>query len=271
MKKPVEFSPRMNVIQFRVLFCRYMRQIITNPWTIIPLVLEAPFMLVIVSFVYKDNCFIDFGKGGLSAANTTLFLLALAPALMGLLNSYREICKEREILSREVFGGLDVTAYVVSKVAVLAIVGAVQTFILVFGSMIFIDYGFSRPSYSIFFFLVAIFLTNYAVTAMGLLVSALLKKSESAILPVLIIIIMQVVFAGSLLEFEEPVKYLYFITPAMYGNSVLGNVAGLNAFFTMREIFDYNVYASCVILLAIAFVCHVLTVIKLKRDYRTKD
>ena len=231
MKKPVEFSPRMNVIQFRVLFCRYMRQIITNPWTIIPLVLEAPFMLVIVSFVYKDNCFIDFGKGGLSAANTTLFLLALAPALMGLLNSYREICKEREILSREVFGGLDVTAYVVSKVAVLAIV----------------------------------------VTAMGLLVSALLKKSESAILPVLIIIIMQVVFAGSLLEFEEPVKYLYFITPAMYGNSVLGNVAGLNAFFTMREIFDYNVYASCVILLAIAFVCHVLTVIKLKRDYRTKD
>lgn len=270
MRKSFVFSPKMNSIQFKVLFRRYMKQICTNVWTIVPLILEAPFLLIITSFVYEDGAFVEPARH-FTASTTTLFLLALSSALMGLLNSYREICKEREVLSREVFGGLDVTAYVYSKVTVLAIVGFVQTLILVFGSMTFVDYNFTRPGYSIFFFIIALFLTNYSVTALGIFVSALLKKSESAILPVLIIIIMQVVFAGTVLEFDAPVKYLYYITPTMYGSSILGNVTDMNAMRTLREIYDYNIYASAALMVVIAVVLHVLTVLKLKRDYRTKD
>ena len=58
-----------------------------------------------------------------------------------------------------------------------------------------------------------------SVAAVGLLVSALLKKSESAILPIIVIIILQVVFAGALIEFEMPVKVIYYFTPTMYGTS----------------------------------------------------
>ena len=115
------------------------------------------------------------------------------------------------------------------------------------------------------------FLTNYSVTALGLLVSALLRKSESAILPVLVIIIMQVVFAGALIEFEYPVQLLYFFTPTMYGTSAVGNVMDLNAVYPMREIYDYNVFFTLAMLIVFAAVCHALTIVKLKRDYRTKD
>lgn len=73
------------------------------------------------------------------------------------------------------------------------------------------------------------------------------------------------------MEFQAPVKYFYYITPTMYGTSVLGNVMDMNALVRMREIYDYNIYASIALMLLLTFVCHALTIIKLKRDYRTKD
>ena len=36
MRKSFVFSPKMNSIQFKVLFRRYMKQICTNVWTIVP-------------------------------------------------------------------------------------------------------------------------------------------------------------------------------------------------------------------------------------------
>ena len=199
MKRAYDFSPRINMLQFRVLFARYLKQTVSNPWVIIPMFLQAPVLLLISSFVYEDGTFYEQWAHPTSA-NCMPFLLVLSAALMGLLNSYREICKERDILRREVFGGLDVTAYVGSKVTVQAIAGGVQSIIVAFGSLTFIDYNMARPGYSLFFLLAAVFLTNYAMTAVGLLVSALLKKSESAILPIIVIIILQVVFAGALIE-----------------------------------------------------------------------
>lgn len=270
MKRTRDFSPRMNLLHFRVLLARYLKQIVTNPWIIVPLVLEAPVMLVITSFVYEDGTFSE-PWAHVTSAHSTPFLLVLSAALMGLLNSYREICKERDVLSREVFGGLDVTSYLGSKVVALAIIGFVQTLIITLGSLIFIDFDMARPAYSMFFYIAAVFLTNYAVTALGLLVSALLKKSESAILPVLVIILMQVVFAGALMEFDFPVRILYYFTPTMYGTSVIGNVMEMNSVFTLREIYDYNVFFSLAMLIVFATVCHILTIVKLKRDYRTKD
>ena len=109
------------------------------------------------------------------------------------------------------------------------------------------------------------------MAAIGLLVSALLKKSESAILPVLVIIVMQVVFSGSVIEFDAPINYFTFITPVMCGTSVVGVAARVNSVVEIRDIFDYNIWASLAILLLFCVVCYVLTAVKLKYDYRTKD
>lgn len=268
MKKTRDFTPRTNLIQFRVLLARYLKQIVTNPWIIIPLILQPAVMLVITSLVYDDGTFAEPWHH-VTSANSVPFLLVLSSALMGLLNSYREICKEREVLGREVFGGLDIVAYIASKVAALGIVGFLQSVVIAFGSLAFIDYNMSDPAYSLTFLFLAVFLTNYCVTAMGLLVSALLKKSESAILPILVIIVMQVVCSGALIEFDEmPLEVVYFFTPTMYGTSVVGNVMEIEF---MRDIYQYNKYFCLAMLIAFTLVCHVLTTVKLKHDYRTKD
>ena len=114
-------SARMNAMHFRVLTARYFRQIFTNPGIFLPLLLEAPILLILLIVVCKAD---SFTLKAVTDANTVIFLLVVMSALMGILNSYREICKEREVLAREVFGGLDVNAYALSKFVVLAVFGA---------------------------------------------------------------------------------------------------------------------------------------------------
>ena len=268
MKRTRDYSPRTNLLQFRVLLARYLKQIITNPWFIVPLVLQPVVMLIITSIVYEDGTF-SVPWEHITSAHATPFLLVLSAALMGLLNSYREICKERDVLSREVVGGVDVVSYLGSKVIALGIVGFAQSLVVTFGSLAFIDYELTDPAAGLTLIFLAVFLTNYCVTALGLTVSALLKKSESAILPVLVIIVMQVVCSGALIEFDEmPMELVYFFTPTMYGTSVIGNVTGIEM---VRDIYRYNRWFCLAMLIVIAAVCHVLTALKLKHDYRTKD
>ena len=200
------------------------------------------------------------------------FMVIVMSALMGILNSYREICKEREILSREVFGGLDITAYVFSKFFVLSVVGIVQCALLFFGCMLFIDYSFLHLSGYAFCFAAAA-LVNISLTAIGLFVSALLKKSESAILPVLVLIIMQVVFSDCLISLGGGADVFKYITPAAWGVAVFGRASGINGWseWFQKSMYDYNPFIPLAALAVIAAVFVFLTVARLKRAYRQKD
>ena len=79
---------------------------------------------------------------------------------MSLLGSYREICKEREILTREVFGGLNVISYLGAKISVLTLVGLVQSLLLSLGSLAVVDFNFARPALGFFAYFLALFLTS---------------------------------------------------------------------------------------------------------------
>lgn len=263
-------SARMNLLHFRVLTNRFFRQIFTNAGLLLPLLLQAPVMLLILAIVSRGDA---FSARDVTQANVVCFMVIVMSALMGILNSYREICKEREILSREVFGGLDVSAYALSKFFVLSVFGVLQSAILFFGSMAFIDYAFPHPASAIVLCFAATALTNISVTALGLLVSAILKKSESAILPVLVIIIMQVVFSDCLIELGSGAEVFKFITPAAWGIAVFGKVSGINGWseWFSKPMYDYSPLVSLLALAAIALVCMLLTIARLKHVYRQKD
>lgn len=51
MKKFKRRSARMNAQHFRVLTRRYFRQIFSSPGTLLPLVLQAPVMLLVLFFL----------------------------------------------------------------------------------------------------------------------------------------------------------------------------------------------------------------------------
>ena len=271
-------SMRMNVLHFKVLTVRYFRQIVTSVPTVLSLLFQAPVMLCIVALVYQKGAFLAPRREALgyvspdaSNANMTLFVLVFMAALMGILNSYREICKEREVLGREVYGGLDVTSYAASKLTVLATVGMIQSILMAGGSLLFIDFNMANPILDIPVYIVALFLTNVSVASLGLLISALLKKSESAILPVLLVIIMQVVFSDCVIPLSGAATWFYWITPTRWGTAILGKQLRMNEIYYQKASYDYNVLFSMLALAAVVAVCYALTVWKLKRTYRTKD
>lgn len=270
MKKFKRRSARMNAQHFRVLTRRYFRQIFSSPGTLLPLVLQAPVMLLVL-FVAADGA--AFANRDLTQSNVILFMLVVMASLSGILNSYREICKERDILAREVFGGLDTTAYALSKFTVLAACGAAQCIVLFGGSLLFIDFCFPTPAAGYPLCLAAMILTDLAMTAIGLFLSALLKKQESAILPVLLLIIVQVVFCDSLIRLDGAAGLIKYITPAAWGTAVFGKACGLNGWseWFSRPLYGVNPLISLAALAAITALFVLLTAAKLRRTYRHKD
>ncbi|HIY78677.1 MAG TPA: ABC transporter permease [Candidatus Borkfalkia excrementavium] len=270
MKKFKRRSARVNLSHFRVLSARYFRQIFTNLATLLPLILEAPVMILILSIVCNADA---FEMHSLTQANTTIFVLVVMAGMMGILNSYREICKEREILSREVFGGLDVSAYALSKFIVLSAIGIVQCALLFFGSLPLTGFRFSDPAAGYALCFLAMALTDISVTAVGLYISALLKKSESAILPVLLIIIMLVVFSDSVITLDGAAGWLRYITPSAWGIAVFGRMCGLNGWteYFNKDFYGYHPLIPLAALAAIALLFLFLTIARLKRTYRQKD
>ena len=181
--------------QLAVLISRNFQLIWNQKLTLGSLILQAPLMVLVIKLVGEPDCFtsnlINIGS------RTVLFIVCAMASFMGLLNSYREICKDREIIFREASVGVSLLATVLSKAITLFLVEAVQAGILTAGfvEIIHIPQNHLLLDTNVEIF-ITIFLLMAASSAMGLLVSASLKSSEAAVLLVLVLIIGQVVFSG---------------------------------------------------------------------------
>ena len=181
--------------QFTVLVQRNLRLILNDKLTMASLILQAPFMVLVIKMVVDPDCFtsnlINIGS------RTALFIISAMAAFMGTLNSYREICKEREIILREASVGVSLLAVVLSKAFVLLLIEDFQAAILTFGfvRIVHIPQNHLLLDTNVEIF-VSILLMLVASSAIGLLISAIFKSGESAILVVLVLMIGQVVFSG---------------------------------------------------------------------------
>ena len=114
--------------QLAVLISRNFQLIWNQKLTLGSLILQAPLMVLVIKLVGEPDCFtsnlINIGS------RTVLFIVCAMASFMGLLNSYREICKDREIIFREASVGVSLLATVLSKAITLFLVEAVQAGIL---------------------------------------------------------------------------------------------------------------------------------------------
>lgn len=273
-------SARMNMIHFRTLTGRYARQIISSPQSFCMLLLQVPVMLIIIAVMYKRDCFVASYIselqitviGDIVMANATVFVIVFMGSLMGLLNSYREITKERDILSREMSGGLDVNSYTASKLCVQGVIALCQALLLCGGTLAFIDFGWPRPWLDIPLYFLTEFLVILSSASMGLLVSAAVKRSENAVLPVLVMIICQVVFAGVFIVLPEPINNIGSLFPARWGCTVIGNILRLNTYNASytRAIYNDKIVVAIILLVAITVICYTLTAAILSGKNRKK-
>lgn len=167
--------------QWRILASRYRDCLLGDKGGLLLLMAQAPLIGWLCAVVW----------GSVEQDTPSLyFVLCLAAVWFGCINACREIVKERRILERERLFGLRPGSYVLSKVWVLAWLGAVQV-ILLQGT---VEWHLQLRG-PLGLELLALLGASIAGTGLGLLVSALASTQERAVFAVPLLLLPQILFS----------------------------------------------------------------------------
>lgn len=188
--RPRAREPSAILLRSKTLTRRYLDLLVADRRNLAILLAQAPLIGLVVGGVFDPGQ--TLGERG-RAEPQVAFLLVIAMIWFGCLNSAREIVKELPIYLRERAVGLGVTEYITSKLIPLAALCALQAVMLL---------GVTRACITLsgdFLAQLAALLTvGLSATAMGLMVSALVRSSDKAIASVPILLVPQVILSGAI-------------------------------------------------------------------------
>ena len=213
------------VKQTAILISRYMKLLMNDRQRMLLLLLQAPLLSLLISFVADGKQFEEY-----EMTKSILFALSCCAFWIGILNSIQEICKERIILKREHLTGLKLGAYLSSKFAVLGLICMIQSALLVsvFALLVgFPDKGvFLHPIIEIY---ITTFLTSFSATGMGLFVSSLFKDGDKAMTVAPILLMPQILFSGLVFKLSGVSEKISYIVNCRWAMEGYGTTANLNA------------------------------------------
>ncbi len=173
-----------------------------NKQYLVILALEAPILAFILAFFSKNFNFVNgipryvFGENaGLPAF---LFMAVIVALFLGLVISAEEIFKDRKILKREKFLNLSRSSYLLSKISILFMISAVQTFVfvLVSNSMLEIR-GMLFPYWFV------LFTVSCWSNLVGLNISSGFQSVITIYILVPLILVPQLLFSGVIVDFSK--------------------------------------------------------------------
>jgi len=180
------------------------------------------------------------------------FVLCLSAVWFGCVNACREIVKERAILERERLFGLRPGAYVVSKVWVLAGLGAVQVVLLQGAVEWHLQLRGPMPLE-----LLALFGASLAGTGLGLLVSAVATTQERAVFAVPLLLLPQILFSELAIPndlYSDVVAALEKAMPVHWAFRVFEESAALEPRWHMVALSLVVLLAMCTVLFGVTTV-----------------
>jgi len=217
--------------QLPVLFKRNMHLILNDKIRLMLIILQAPLLAFLISFVTNGDQFDDY-----RITKSLLFALSCSAFWIGILNSIQEVCKERNVLKREYMTCLRLDAYILSKILVIAVVCAIQSFLLVSVFVFFVgmpDEGVMTSP--MFEFMMIAFLTSLSASAMGLFVSSLFKNADRAMTVAPLLLMPQLLFSGLIFELSGVSKSISYFAVCRWSMEGLGTTANLNTLDTITK------------------------------------
>jgi ABC-type multidrug transport system ATPase subunit len=236
--------PRVNTVkQFLILTRRYLDLVVRDRQLLTVLIAVMPIVGFLLLLISGPNWLVgdtpaeierqlaaDLAAGQSSAtyaifgqSQRLLFMLVLAAVLLGLFAAAYEIVKERAIYRRERMVTVRILPYLASKVVVLSAFALVQCFFLLLVVSIKVEFPaegvVSAAMLEMYITLVAAAL---AAIMMGLLISALVPKTDTVIYVVFLTIFLQIIFAGVLFEMPGFAGNLSTLTLTRWGMEGLG-------------------------------------------------
>jgi hypothetical protein len=200
----------INWRQGGILADRYLEQMLADYKSTGILVLQAPLLAAMVVAVWNN---IGHATGSL------YFVMTLSAFWLGCTDACREIVKERPLFLRERMVNLEVGAYLYSKMRVLALLNVVQVVTYVLIIQYWIDIRVP-----IGWVMLNLFLTAVCGTALGLLISASVEKSDYAVGLVPIVILPQILFSEFAISedaFAGFSEFMFHVMPAGWAHESL--------------------------------------------------
>jgi hypothetical protein len=227
--------------QSRILAARYLHSLLGDRGGLFLILAQAPFIGWLCAIVW----------GSIESDTPALyFVLCLAAVWFGCVNACREIVKERAILERERFFGLRPGAYVISKLWVLAGLGAVQVILLQGTVEWHLQLRGPMPLE-----LLALWGASVAGTGLGLLVSAVATTQERAVFAVPLLLLPQILFSELAIPdnlYSDVVAAFEKAMPVHWAFRVFEESAALEPRWYMVALFLIILLAMCAVLVGAA-------------------
>ncbi len=153
-----------------------------------------------------------------------LFMMALAATLLGLFGAAYEIVKEAPIYRRERMVNLRIPPYLASKVVILLGFGLIQCALLLLVMRLRVAFpgdGVVLPAALEMY--VTLVLATLASIALGLLISAVVRSQSTVIYIILVVLFMQIIFAGAIFEIPAAARPLSYLTTTRWTLEALGS------------------------------------------------
>jgi ABC-type multidrug transport system ATPase subunit/pSer/pThr/pTyr-binding forkhead associated (FHA) protein len=240
---PAHTSPGMLLRQFLILARRYFELILRDRMSLIVLLAVMPCIGLLLLLIGQRCDLIgetadeiarqvaDRGSYRVVArAQTLLLMMSLAAVLLGLFGASYEIIREWAIYRRERMVNLAIGPYVLSKVMVLMGFALVQCLAL----LAVLSLKVELPERGILLaapleMYVTLLLATLTSVALGLLISALVRSQNMVIYVILVILFVQIIFAGVLFDLPKATTPLSYLTVTRWTMEALGSTADMEA------------------------------------------
>ena len=189
--------------QFRIFSVRDILSKLANTQYLFINLLEAPLLGFILAFIikYRDvSATNELGYVFSSNSNLPvyLFMSVIVAVFIGLSVSAEEIIKDRKILKREAFLNLGWSSYLLSKIAVLTIISALQAFMFVaIGNSILEIRGMYWQYWLV------LFSAWVSSNMMGLVISDSFKTVVTIYIIIPFLVIPQILLSGVIVKYEK--------------------------------------------------------------------
>jgi ABC-type multidrug transport system ATPase subunit len=187
--------------QFQIYFSRDLKSKISNTQYVLLTILEAPILGFVLSFIIRyipdpDSKIYIFSEN--ENIPIYIFMSLIVALFTGLTISAEEIFRDRKILKRERFLNLSRNSYLLSKVAILIMISAIQTllFILIANPILGI-----KSMY--FHYWLALFATAFCANMIGLNISASFNSAITIYIVIPMLIIPMMVLSGAMFSFDK--------------------------------------------------------------------
>lgn len=187
--------------QFVIYLSRDISSKIANRQYLMLTLLEAPILGFILSFIIryipdpKSDVYIFSENENIPIY---IFMSLIVALFLGLTISAEEIFRDRKILKRERFLNLSKASYLLSKVAILIIISAFQSFLfIIIGNPILGIKGLY------FNYWLALFTTAFCANMLGLNISAAFNSAITIYIIIPLLIIPMMVLSGAMFPFDK--------------------------------------------------------------------